>query len=108
MELSEIFLKLKEIDKVIDPSDCNLLSSYLSGFLIDSEEELAELNLQVSNRWLNMRGEMKTNTMVDRAIEIEPIFLKREAVKLKIMQMKRLRGDLKDRVTVLTMINKRY
>jgi hypothetical protein len=107
MELKEILQKLTELEKVIDPGECNLLSAYLSGFIIDAEEEMHELNLIYSNEWLKTRELVQSDKKTDMAMENGETGRKRQAVKMKIAQLKRLRGDLKDRFQVLIM-TKRY
>ncbi len=107
MEELEIYNKLKELENIINPEECNLLSSYIGGFLQDYEERLHELNLIVSNKWLKIREECKSSTEADRKLEISEEYQKRERIKLSMSQLKRMRADLKDRFQVLTNI-KRY
>jgi hypothetical protein len=103
MDYNKTISRLKELEKVVDPGECNLLSSYLNGFITDKEEELHEKNLQISNLWLNLREQYKSDNKTDRALEITPEFRDREKLKLTISQLKRMRADLKDRFQVLTM-----
>jgi len=107
MELKQILTRLKELEKVVDPIECNILSSNLNGFIIDKEQELHELNLIYSNEWLKTREFVKSVAVADKAMDNGEIGRKRSLIKLEIAQMKRLRGDLKDRFVVLTNL-KRY
>lgn len=101
MEEKQIYDRLKELEKIIDPAECNLLRGYIAGFLQDYEEALNELNLAVSNEWLKIRELQKTDKMADRLLEISDIYRQRERVKLSLAQLKRMRGDLKDRYEIL-------
>lgn len=106
MQLPEIYAKLKELEKLIDPQEINILSAYISGFITDYEEELHELNLAVSNEWLKLREQSKSSVEADRKLDISPIHQKRERTRLNISQLKRMRSDLKDRFQVLTNIKR--
>lgn len=107
MTLDEILEKLREPEKIVSPQDCNFLSSYLAGFISDYEEELHDLNLTVSNKWLELREKVGSDTKADRALEVEDIYRRREKLKLTIKQLSRLRADLRDRYSVITN-TKRY
>lgn len=102
MELSKIIEILKEPEKIISPVQANLVSSYLSAYITDAEEKLNEENYSVSVKWRELRERMKTNTEADREIELTDIYRQREKTKLLIGNLKRLRGDVKDRFQVLT------
>ncbi len=106
MELNKILELLKEPEKVIDPQQCNLLSSYLSGFITDFEETLNEQNYQVSVKHADLYEELKKISVADRQIELTDIYRAREKTKLILSQLRRLRGDLKDRFAVLTSIKR--
>jgi hypothetical protein len=93
---------LKEPEKVIDPRICNELTSHLSAWISDIEEEIHERNLQVSVKWGELKKALKSIAETDRAIELEPVYQDREKAKLKYSQLRRLRADMKDRFTVLT------
>lgn len=107
MELKQITDRLKELEKIVDPAEANIISSYLNGFITDYEETLFEMDLIVSNKWLSLREAAKSNNQADRLLEISEEYRKRERVKLTISQLKRLRADLKSRFEILTQI-KRY
>jgi hypothetical protein len=98
----EIYNRLKELDKIIDPIECNELCGYISGFVIDYEESLHEMNLIISNKWLKIREMSKSNDQADKMLEISPEYQQRERVKLSMAQLKRMRSDLKDRFKILT------
>lgn len=102
----EIYDKLKELEKIIDPSECNVISSYISAYITDYEEALHEQNLIVSNKWLKIREESKSNTEADRKLEVTDEYRTRERIKLSMSQLKRMRSDLRNRFDVLTY--KRY
>lgn len=104
MELPKILEILKEPERIIDPNQCNMIASYLSGFIMDAEEELYTLSLAVSSEWLTIREASKSSVEADRKSEVTPLNQKREKVRMKIGQLKRLRSDLKDRFQVLTNI----
>lgn len=107
MELHKIIEIMSAPEKIIDPQQCNLISSYVGGYISHFEEELNEQNYQVSAKWAELRKELKTNTEADREIELTEIYRERERTKLTIAQLKRFRGDLRDRFSVITSI-KRY
>ncbi len=107
MELKNILERLKEPEKIIDPEDCNIISSYISGWITDYEETLNELNLRVSVKWQELREKNKSDAKTERDIELTDVYQDREQLKLKIAQLRRLRSDLKDRFQVLTN-KKRY
>lgn len=107
MTEQEIFERVRELDKIVDPSECNILSGYLSGYIMDYEEQLHELNLIVSNDWLKIRVKAKSANEADKKLEVSPSFRKRERVKLTMAQLKRIRSDLKDRFQILTVIKNR-
>lgn len=102
MQLDKILERLKELEKIIDPEECNVLAGYLSGYITDYEEELHELNLVVSNKWLKIRETSKSNDQADKLLEVSDEYRMRERVKLTIHQLKRMRSDLKDRFSILT------
>lgn len=102
----EIQNRLKELDKLIDPQEINFLRSYLSGYITDYEEALHELNLVVSNEWLKIREMQKTDKMTDRLLEISEVYRQREKVKLSLSQLRRMRGDLKDRYEILLSVKR--
>jgi hypothetical protein len=102
MTEEQIYIRLKELEKVIDPIECNLLCGYISGFLQDYEEALHEINLLVSKEWLKIRELAGTSTRADRLLEVTDLYQKRERIKLSISQLKRMRSDLKERFAVLT------
>lgn len=107
MNEQQLLDELKQIDRIVEPEKCNTLSSYLNGYITDYENTLHELNLAVSNKWLELREQHKSDSKTDRALEISDIYQKREKTKLTISQLKRLRGDLRDRFAILSLI-KRY
>jgi hypothetical protein len=106
MELQQILTELSEIEKIIDPAKCNIISSYLNGFITEMEDDLHIQNLAVSNRWLEIRETQKSDSKTDRALEVDPLYQKREKLKLQISQLKRLRSDLKGRFEVLANIRR--
>lgn len=107
MNEKQIFEEMKNLEKVIDPAKCNLISSYINGFLMDYEETLHVKNLELSNLWLSMRETYKSDSKTDRALEVRPEYQEVERIKLRMSQLKRMRSDLKERFQVLTM-TKRY
>ncbi len=107
MELKRIFELMAAPEKLIDPSQINVLSSYVGGFVTELEETLNEENYQVSLKWSDLRKELKSNAEADRAIELTDIYREREKNKILLARLKRFRGDLKDRFIVVSSI-KRY
>jgi len=107
MELAKIIEIMRTPEKIIEPGQCNIISSYVGGFISHYEEQLNEENYQVSVKWGELRKELKTNSEADRAIEMTEIYRQREKTKLLIGQLKRFRGDLRDRFAVITSL-KRY
>ncbi len=107
MELPQILEILKSPEKIIDPSQCNLIASYLGGFINDYEESLNEQNYQVSVKHAELYESLKKITAADRALELTDIYRAREKTKLTISQLRRLRADLRDRFSVLSN-TKRY
>lgn len=102
MDEQEIYAKLKELDKIISPEECNLISSYISGYLQDYEERLHVKNLELSNLWLQIRPTQKSDNRTDRVLEATPLYQEVERIKLSMSQLKRMRGDLRSRFEVLT------
>lgn len=102
MTETEIIEELKTLDRISDPIKCNSLSSWLNGYITKYEDELHDINLAVSNKWLELREKNKSDSKTDRDLETSEIYQKKEKTKLKISQLKRLRGDLRDRFQILT------
>lgn len=101
----EIRDKMKEMDKLINPEEINEIMAWISGFLMDYEEELHPLNLVISNEWLKIRSEVKSNNQADKLLEIGTNYQRAERIKLSMAQLKRMRSDLRSRYEVLTMKN---
>lgn len=106
MELKEILTILESPEKVIDPQQANIISSYLSGYITDLEETINELNYQVSVKHYELLKETKKISHADRMIELEPIYQTREKQKLTLSQLKRLRADMRDRFQILTSVKR--
>lgn len=102
MTLEKILELMKEPEKLIDPGQINLLTSYISGFISHFEEDLNEQNYQVSARWAELYKSEGKIAAAERALELEPIYQAREKTKLRIGQLGRFRSDLKDRFRVIT------
>lgn len=98
--------KFKSPEKLIDPEETNYVISYLTGWIADQEELLNEQNYQVSVRFGTLYASAHKISLAERVLETDPIYLAREKTKLKVVQLKRYRQDLKDRLNILT--NKRY
>lgn len=96
----------KSPEKIIDPETCNFVTSFLTGWIVDTEETLNEQNYQVSVKFGELYAATSKISLAERQLELEPIYLAREKTKLKVAQLKRYRQDLKDRFNVLT--NKRF
>lgn len=101
MDLTEIIQKMSEPERIIDPRVANVMSGYLNGFITEKEEELNEMNYQVSVKWGNLRKDLLSNAEADRAIELTDEYRNREKTKLLIGQLRRYRQDLRDRFEIL-------
>jgi len=106
MELPQIIKLMTEPEKLVDPQQVNLLSSWIGEFISHYEEELNEQNYQVSALWGELRKELKHNTEADRAIETTKQYRDREKTKLTLAKLRRYRGDLRGRFEVLSMVKR--
>ena len=106
MTIDQILEIMKSPEKVIDPGQCNIISGYIGGFVSDLEEQLNEENYAVSVEWGKLRGEIKSNAEVDRAIELTDIYRAREKTKLLLGKLRRFRADLRDRFVVITSLRR--
>ena len=104
MTLEKITELMLAPEKLIDPQQINVLSSYLSGYISDLEEELNERNYQCSVRWGELREAVKSDAKADRALELTTEYREREKQKLPLGKLKRFRADLRDRFQVVTNI----
>lgn len=102
MTIEQITTLMAAPEKLIDPRQVNLLSSYIGGYISDLEEELNERNYQCSVRWGELREAVKSDAKADRALELTQEYREREKQKLLLSKLKRFRADLKDRFLVVT------
>lgn len=102
MELEQITELMSKPEKLIDPSQINTLSSYLNGFITDFEEQLWEDQLRASNKKLELYDvENRTNGQAETMWKVTEEFGAWKKTERLVRQLKRLRGDLKDRMNIL-------
>lgn len=98
--------RLRELERIIDPTECIELSNALNFYVMDYESSLIEAKLAASNEWLKIKELGKSDAVTTKMWETSDIYQKRLKVEIFMHQLKRLRQDLRDHFGILT--NKRF
>ena len=104
--IETIIKRLSEPEKIIDPTECNILSGYLNGHITDMEEEEWKRQLVASNKLAELNTELSA-AKADVQWKVSNEFRLWKGTERTIKKLKRYRSDLKDRFQVLTN-TKRY
>lgn len=111
MEISEILAKMAEPEKLIDPNEMSLISSYISGFITDYTLQYDEAKLEYSFTWEATKYGTHTlppenkKPLSDKQTEIQmmrdPVTAKLNKIKRTLSELKRYRQDLNRRIEIV-------
>ncbi len=106
-DIDSIIERLSEPDKLIDPREVNVLSSYLNGHITTLEEESWGRQLVASNK-LSELNDTLSAAKADVQWKVSNEYRLWQGLERTIKKLKRYRADLKDRFAVLTGQQRRY
>lgn len=111
MDLQEILTKMTEPEKLIDPNEMALISSYISGFITDYTLQYDETKLAYSFQWEKIKyrnyedSGHEDKPLSDKQTEIymirDPVTEKLNKIKRTLSELKRYRQDLNRRIEII-------
>jgi hypothetical protein len=102
MEESELLDYAKDPTKIISPVVCDELLFWASGYLGDKEETLAEVDLQVAQRRLNLIDTHGSVAKAEAYLEVDDIYLQQKKIERDIRKLKAFKTNVSRRYQILT------
>ena len=102
MTEQEVFEKIKEPEKLIDPREIDKLLFWVSSWITDNEEALAEIDQQVAVKYDELATKWETDAAGKRKLALEPIYIEQKKVGRRIKQLKAFKSNLRRRYEILT------
>lgn len=102
MTIKEVLDKLKDPTKLIDPREVDELLFWVSSWISDYEETLAEVDLQVAVKEDDLVEKYGTNAKARTKLKVEAIYIRQKEIERRIRQLKAFKSNLRRRYEILT------
>ncbi len=102
MEIQQVLEKIKEPDKLIDPREVDTLLFWVSGWLGDYEERLAEVDQRVAVVYDDLATEHGSDAAGKRKLALTDIFKEQKEIERRIRSLKAFKANLRRRYSILT------
>lgn len=102
MEIEEITEWMKNPEKIINPVIADELLFFVSSFLTDFEESLAEVDQQVAVKRLELIEKYGSVAKGEVYLEIEDIYLQQQTIERRIRQLKAFKNNVRRRYEILS------
>lgn len=111
MTVEEITQEMVNPERIIEPQRMALIVDYISGWVIDKELELLELDIQLHNHWNDLKKNLyirvgsENKTLTNREVDIElkmsDQYKRYMECKLTLSRLRSYRETLKRRLAII-------
>lgn len=102
MQIEEVYNWMREPEKIISPVTADQLLFFVSSFITDYEESLAEVDQKVSQKRLVLIEQYGSVAKADSYLEIEDIYLQQKKIERRIKQLKAFKSNVRRRYEILS------
>lgn len=102
MTFEQVLEKVKDPTNLADFREVDELIFWVSGWIGDYEERLAEVDQRVAVREDELVEKHGTNAKGHTKLKLEPVYIEQQDIERRIRQLKALKSNLRRRYEVLT------